>query len=252
MGHKPLTVLVVAAHPDDEVLGAGIWLRRQVHSNLYLLHITDGSPRDMENARALGFSTRRAYARARREELRKAVKLIGIANHNCIQLKVPDKDAFLHLREVIAEIDALVERIEPALLLSPAYEGGHPDHDTAAAAVAAVQRRRASFKHWEFPLYHAGRRGQMVTGAFLPYDGRKQNVITLTPAESRLKRQMISCFKTQREMLKFFRVDAERFRKAPSYDFKKAPHPGRLLYESWGWGVSGNEWRREVNRRSAI
>ena len=58
--------LIVAAHPDDEIIGAGAQLPRL--SQAYFLHLTDGAPKDMRDASALGFVTREAYAEARRRE----------------------------------------------------------------------------------------------------------------------------------------------------------------------------------------
>ena len=55
---------------------------------------------------------------------------------------------------------------------------------------------------------------------------------------------MISCFASQLHMLRNFPVDVERFRPAPAYDFTSAPHPGRLYYENFDWGVTGERWRR--------
>ena len=62
-----LPVLVVAAHPDDETIGAGGMLGRM--ANPYVLHVTDGAPRNPDFARAAGYRSREEYARARRREL---------------------------------------------------------------------------------------------------------------------------------------------------------------------------------------
>jgi len=35
----------------------------------------------------------------------------------------------------------------------------------------------------------------------------------------------------------------ERFRAAPVYDFTQAPHPGKLFYENFDWGMTGERWR---------
>ncbi|MBO4300743.1 MAG: PIG-L family deacetylase [Desulfovibrio sp.] len=43
----------------------------------------------------------------------------------------------------------------PQHVYVPAWEGGHPDHDTVhAAAVACAQHLNASFRLWQFPLYN--------------------------------------------------------------------------------------------------
>ena len=57
---------------------------------------------------------------------------------------------------------------------------------------------------------------------------------------------MIDCFSTQRWLLEQFDLSTERFRAAPSYDFSDPPHPGDLHYETLGWGIAGEDWRREA------
>lgn len=248
MGSKPVGVIVVAAHPDDEVVGAAIWLHRHRDSEVHIVHITDGSPRDMQEARAFGFSTREEYAKVRRDELKEALTLVGIPEERCISLAFPDKEAYLHLPALIDQIGRLVDSLNPRLVFSPAYEGGHPDHDAAAFAVARVRNWRPWFVHREYPLYHAGADGGMVTGTFIEQGLSGEEVVALTQAERTLKRKMMDCFRTQQEILSCFGLNYEHYRDAPPYDFTKPPHSGPLLYELWGWGISGGQWRQEATR----
>ncbi|MEO8130395.1 MAG: PIG-L family deacetylase, partial [Bryobacteraceae bacterium] len=137
-----MTTLVVAAHPDDETLGAGIWMHRQAPDRVHVLHITDGSPQDMHDATLLGFPTRESYARARREEMSGVIQMLGIPPENWNQLEIPDKEAHLHTSQLLTQMAGIIDVIEPALVVTHAYEGGHPDHDTAAFAVALLRKTR--------------------------------------------------------------------------------------------------------------
>lgn len=246
-----MTSLVVAPHPDDETLGAGIWMHRHSHVPVYILHVTDGSPKDMQNAHDLGISTREEYAAIRRRELHTALDLIPIPAHNRFRCSFTDKETYRNLTALVAQLDTYVVALKPSLVLTPAYEGGHPDHDAVAFAVAAVHKRNPSFEQWEFPLYHADASGDMICGEFVsPNLSCPEEVSALSAEERLLKHEMLACFETQKEILGRFGVDCERFRRAPVYDFTEAPHPGLLLYERWGWGISGEAWRQRA--REAI
>src|SRR5947209_8077533 len=69
-------VVVIVAHPDDEVIGAGGLLGAL--RNVQIIHTTDGSPHDLSDARRSGFSTREEYAGARRAELTCALRIAGV------------------------------------------------------------------------------------------------------------------------------------------------------------------------------
>jgi LmbE family N-acetylglucosaminyl deacetylase len=241
---------VVAPHPDDEALGAAISMHRRVRTNrVHIVHLTDGSPNDMAEARKLGFASRLDYASARRRELQEALHPIGVTAADCTALGFTDQEVFLNFPAVIARLDSLVRELRPECVLSPAYEGGHPDHDGASFAVAMLRKGGHRFAHREFPLYHSDPRGEMITGRFLagPYSGNEE-VLTLSPDERDLKVAVLECFPSQREILSHFGFDFERFRMAPAYDFTQPPHPGPLLYERWGWSIHGEAWREQAIR----
>jgi N-acetylglucosamine malate deacetylase 2 len=241
--------LIVAPHPDDETIGAGIWMERHRDMRTTLVHVTDGSPRDLSAARAARLQSRKAYAERRRQELHAALSLVGISSRQLRKFSYVDKESYLHLPEIIARMVALLENLKPTLVLSPAYEGGHPDHDSAAFAVASARLRVSRpFRHVEYRLYHADTSGTMTTEDFLPETSHAVEVYRLSPAEQQKKEMMLASFATQQHVLKEFRVCDERFREAPAYDFSRPPHQGTLLYESWGWGISGADWRHHALR----
>src|SRR5207302_8938599 len=59
----------------------------------------------------------------------------------------------------------------------------------------------------------------------------------------KLKRGMLACFESQRDIVSAFALTAEFFRLAPSYDFSQPPAPRPLNYEAWDWGVNWELWR---------
>ena len=238
--------MIVVAHPDDETIAIGAQLCR--FGDALLLHVTDGAPRDGADTRAHGFSTLADYAAARRRELAAALEAGEAHGVRTAMFGVPDKDAFLDLVGLSRRLVPWLRREQPEAVVTHAYEGGHPDHDAAAFAVHAACRlisaeQRISIV--ESPISHA-EGGAMVTGHFLS-DDRDELVVLLRDAACRRKRRMLDCFVTQRQTLACFAAPGpERFRLAPAYDFRAPPHPGTLLYETYDWGIGGDDWRRRA------
>jgi glycosyltransferase involved in cell wall biosynthesis len=239
-----LRVVVVAAHPDDEVLGLGTRLSL-LRDRLLLIHVTDGAPRDMTDARRAGCATREEYAALRRRELEAALRTAG-ASADLVMLGAADQEASLDLAGLARRLAALLGDRAPDIVVTHPYEGGHPDHDAACFIVHAAcggLLGPAAPAIVEMASYH-DRNGSIAPLEFLDNAKSGEVALPLTAAEQDLKRRLLACFATQQDTLQYFPTDIERFRPAPDYDFTAPPHAGTLFYERFGWGgMTGERWR---------
>lgn len=240
-GRAPIDTpaVLVAAHPDDETIGAGASL--SLFRRLLLVHVTDGAPRNGADARAAGFATTTDYAAARRRELEAALAAGG-ADPALAELHAPDQEAALAMGELATVLTELMRRHRAAVVIAHPYEGGHPDHDASALIAHLAAARAGAAEIVEMTSYHLASDGSLATGRFLP-NGAPASVIALAPDEQARKRAMVDAFASQRRILAGFGTEQESFRAAPAYDFAAPPHPGALHYEAHDWGMNFPRWR---------
>ena len=124
-------VLVLAAHPDDEVIGAGSMLAWHAArgDQVTVVHATDGAKGDPGN--------RENDIRAvrRREGIEALARLqIGEPRH----WDLPDGELPEHLAELTRRIEAVMREVKPRTLYSFHAGEAHRDHRAVAAATAAA------------------------------------------------------------------------------------------------------------------
>jgi LmbE family N-acetylglucosaminyl deacetylase len=233
--------VVVVAHPDDETIAIGARMGR--FHEAHFIHVTDGAPRNQWDSGAHGFAELADYRQARVHELVDMFSTAGLlrVSHRC--LDVPDQEASFHLVEIAREVGQHLSHHQPEVIFTHPYEGGHPDHDACAFAVHHAVRlydvhsgERAVVI--ETPFYHAEKQG-FGAGVFLRSETSMPEIVyRLTPEEKERKHRLVARFTTQRETLKGFHDETERYRIAPAYDFMQPPHQGKLHYENYPWGMS--------------
>lgn len=234
-----IPVALVAAHPDDETVGAGACLG--LFGRLLLIHATDGAPANGVDARAAGFASVAEYAEARGVELRAALFLAG-ADPELVGLGFTDQAASENMHAAAQALARLLAGHGAACVITHPYEGGHPDHDATAHMVhAACALLPSPPCIMEMTSYHATP-GGMASGLFLP-NGEPHVTVPLSMMERAAKRAMLDAFTTQYATLAPFGAVEECFRRAPPYDFAQPPHPGMLYYERFDWGMTGLRWR---------
>jgi LmbE family N-acetylglucosaminyl deacetylase len=236
-----LRPLVLAAHPDDETIGASLLLSRFPQSSVAFL--TDGAPRDIRLWSAGVNGSREDYAKTRRGEAFRALDYAGISAQRVFWLGGMDQEAPSEMDLLSERLAKLVAEISPTIVVSQAYEGGHPDHDSAAVvARIAISRVDNPPALLEMTSYHA-RGGRCVTGEFLDSRSSPEIWFEFSSDDRARKRQMMDAYASQRLVLENFPVDHERLRLAPEYNFKQAPHSGKLWYECMDWPMTGVRWR---------
>jgi LmbE family N-acetylglucosaminyl deacetylase len=148
-------VVVIAPHPDDEILGSGGLLQVLSHAgaDVEVLAVTDGEG-SHPNVPS------RDLRRVRTDESTTALLRLGLAGATRRRLGMPDGGITGREAELI---DALSSRLRPSsLCLAPWHADGHPDHDAcgraALAAAAATGARLLEYPiwawHWADPAGH--------------------------------------------------------------------------------------------------
>jgi LmbE family N-acetylglucosaminyl deacetylase len=136
-------IVVLAAHPDDEVLGVGGLLARLTNRHpIVMVWATDGE------ASHPGSHTIRPseLATTRREESRRALSRLGVAARTTHHLGLPDSGLADHEDELQRLVAGIVEPGD--VVISNWESDGHPDHE-ALGRVA----RRAAGTSWQYPVW---------------------------------------------------------------------------------------------------
>lgn len=238
---EPVTVVV--AHQDDETIGMAGRLSRL--KRLTLVHVTDGSPLDLGDARRSGFDSRAAYEAARWAELDSALFAAGARPDRHVKLGFVDQTAVEHLVELTEALRGLLAG-QAAVITQP-YEGGHPDHDACAFAVQAACALMARAdepapQRLEFACYNIQERG-WGANRFRPDADHPESVAQLGPEDAAAKAAAIAAFESQPRLAEVFPVAVERYRTAPTYDFSRPPPTGFAHYDDYGWPMTSARWR---------
>ncbi len=243
----PARVVAIVAHPDDETLWLGGQLRHI--AELTLIHVTDGAPRDLTDAKRAGYTSREQYAEARARELEQALSAAGVDSARRVGLGCVDQEAVLNLPDLVRR--TLPELTGRDALITHPYEGGHPDHDACAfiaqsACALLVRAGRRAPERFEFPSYHA-RGPQSLAGVFWAMEGSPEHLIQLGEEDVRRKRAAIDAFITQRPVLPDLSLELERVRPAPQYNFAEPPPPRAVLYDRFQWPLNSATWRAHAS-----
>lgn len=238
-------LMVVAAHPDDETLGAAWWMSQA--TEVMVVYATDGAPEHRQFVPDGAPFDRQAYADMRLQEASAALYLAGVRQAEA--LGIPDLEASYYMADLARLLCARIKEFRPDVVVSHAYEGGHPDHDAVAFAAAWARRRMGpeAPAHWEMALYHGGP-GHLVRGQFISGG----DSIVLPSAILERKRRMISCFTSQKVVIDpFTLLERECYRVAPKYRFELPPHDGPLWYERLAMPMDRPTWRALVAEAEA-
>jgi len=157
---RPLKLMAVLAHPDDESLGIGGTLAKYAGEGVetYLVTATRG-----ERGR-FGESGEKpppdVVGRVREAELREAARVLGVREVRFLDYYDGDLDQ-VNVSEAVARIADHLRRVKPHVVITFGPEGayGHPDHIAisqlaTAAVVAAAGGNGSSQPHRVSKLYY--------------------------------------------------------------------------------------------------
>jgi LmbE family N-acetylglucosaminyl deacetylase len=129
-------LVVVAPHPDDEILACGGLLALQAArgGDTSVIAVTDGEASHPEGSPA----ERVALAATRSDERERGLAELGVPRQAVTRLELPDGQVLRHAAQLR---QALKDRLRQADLVVTTWRlDGHPDHEATGHAAASVSR----------------------------------------------------------------------------------------------------------------
>jgi LmbE family N-acetylglucosaminyl deacetylase len=214
------SLLVVSPHPDDETLCCAGVIRRVVtaggHVSVVWITSGDGSELSMLLVEKNLFKPRdkvRDLAVKRMAEARAATALLGVDSTRQFFLGFPDGGIRKLLTDNRSNLErdftAVLDRVQPTLILAPSPLDTHPDHEATGLLAIRALSRRGQLTKAHFWIVHGGEgwpgpRGYMPgiplnmppRGAGLP-----MVPFVLTDDEETRKLQAVNAYHTQMQVM---------------------------------------------------
>jgi N-acetylglucosamine malate deacetylase 2 len=232
--------LLLIAHPDDETISCGALLQR-IREPM-VVYATDGGPQDKYFWGKYG--SRENYVAVRREEAKAALAAVGVQEVQWLTDSAgqafQDQQLFRNLPAAFKALRRLAQKRKPEMLLTLAYEGGHPDHDSCNFLGRQVADE-LRLPVWEAPLYFRRADNNVLLQEFHSTNGTEVDLYP-TESEQRRKRSMCEAYVSQKGVVAIFENNLrETFRPMSQYDYSRPPHSGVLNYEAWQWPITGQQ-----------
>tara|TARA_Y100000310_G_scaffold317599_1_gene370637 strand:+ start:63 stop:704 length:642 start_codon:yes stop_codon:yes gene_type:complete len=126
-----LNILVISAHPDDEVLGMGATIKKLSKTNkICLCVVSEGTSSQYSDKKMI---------KVRRDACKKSSKILGISD--ILFLDYPDMrlDTIPHL-EINKELEKIIKKFKPRIVYSPPSHDLNKDHRKVFASSLVVTR----------------------------------------------------------------------------------------------------------------
>lgn len=244
-------ILVLSPHQDDESLGLATFLQR-MQGDKYIVYLTNGAPHKgypiQKNKMFPPFSNPDEYAAVRKKEALKATRILEIPCANITFWDSVDSCLALDLEQRFDDLKGLINRINPDIILSPPYEGAHPDHDACAVLAKTINRTCAGkVKCYEYALYNQVG-GIPRFNDFMTDSDSEEYAIMASPEELRLKNLIIDCYISQKgDIVDRFPRDIERIRPAEFWTIN-GQKPASLSFAEKYFGFKPEEINEAYER----
>ena len=130
-----MKILVIAPHPDDEVLGMGGTIKKLSPKNdITLLIMTDGASAQYSDKKMI---------KVRKESCKKSSKILGISEIKFLNFKDMKLDSVPQL-EINQEIEKIIKKIQPKIVFTSPKNDLNRDHDVTFNSTLVATRPSSS------------------------------------------------------------------------------------------------------------
>ena len=148
-------IAVFAPHPDDETLGCGGTIAKKIREgyDVIIAVLTDGRHAFSKILGIYSDPSPEDVKRMRKEEVKRAVKILGVRKKNLIFLDFEDGTLGKNRKKLEEKITQIIEKSSPVEVYFPYEKDVHPDHLAANRAVRnAIENSGITVKMYQYSI----------------------------------------------------------------------------------------------------
>tara|TARA_B100000989_G_C19502282_1_gene454835 strand:+ start:73 stop:831 length:759 start_codon:yes stop_codon:yes gene_type:complete len=221
--------LILAAHPDDEVVGLSIKIRELIKSGsfVYIFYLTNG----VISKDSRWFWEKKNYTfklEKRIYELEQSMKLLGIRNYKVQQIN--SRTIKNNLFKTFYSVNKIIKKYKIKTIFTPAYEGGHQDHDLTNFIASKFKK---NIRVYEYPEYNFFNR-KILSNTFFKLNGN-ETIYFLNEKEKIFKKKLLNIYVSEQKNLSYLKVEKECLRPISHYNYLLPAHIGTLFYRRFAF-----------------
>jgi len=193
-------IMVFAPHPDDETFGCGGTIAKKISEgyDVLIVIMTDGRYAFLNVFGIDSDPTPEQLKHIRREEVKRAVKILGVPEKNLIFLDFVDGTLESCEREAERRVTDILRKYPPDEAYFPYKRDGHPDHQTTYRIVKnSIKKLGISSKKYQYSITHKYARIGCIIEAFLNCFIKRRRIHVDISKFLHLKKLAIKEFKSE-------------------------------------------------------
>jgi LmbE family N-acetylglucosaminyl deacetylase len=131
-----MNILIIAAHPDDEVLGMGATIQKlnKKHHKIHLCVVSEGATAQYKDSKMIEI---------RKKSCIKAGKLLGISTFNFLDFPDMKLDSIPHL-EINIKLEKIIQKYKPEIVYTTPSNDLNKDHQIVFESTLVATRPQSS------------------------------------------------------------------------------------------------------------
>ncbi len=222
-------ILLLIPHPDDEVVGASAIVQRikEQGCSFFFFFVTNGVLEKNE----MWPWKRRNYEKilnVRMDEMNRSLDLFNVKEF--FLQSIPTRQLKYFIKPTIETISNIVLKNKIDSIFTPAYEGGHQDHDITNFIASRFRKKLNIFEYSEYNNYQ----NKINSNTFIKTTGNEV-CYKLTRSEVEFKRKALKIYASEKSNLGYINLKKECYRPLIDYNYNLPPHEGVLFYRRFSF-----------------